>query len=162
MKRIKAKEGYQDFDLKKRWPDVENGTVVCELQHFKEPSRVVSVRCYDMPPNSGKDIAQVTVRMHSVQKLAIYDRFGRLLLGSEDEPKDCLEYVVFENHIVSTYGKWRFHDKVYPHWARPKEGVIRESLLNRMKSRTSEPGVIRFGFDKQRAVDEKKQKELEK
>ncbi|KAI1695071.1 tim44-like domain-containing protein [Ditylenchus destructor] len=193
-KRIKAKEGYEDFDVKtfpqiaesvyrsafetlvkrdktrlhefvteyafpKLWPDVETGTVVWELQHFKEPSKVVSVRCYDMPPSSGNDIAQVTVRMHSVQKFALYDRFGRLLLGSEDEPKDCLEYVVFENHIVSTHGKWRFHDKVYPHWAKPKEGVNRKSLLDRAKSREGGPEIIRFGFDKQVVEDEKQQKE---
>lgn len=42
----------------------------------------------------------------------MYDRFGKLLLGSEDNPKDCLEYVVFENHISNLDGRWRLHDKV--------------------------------------------------
>uniref|UniRef100_A0A915DVK0 Large ribosomal subunit protein mL45 n=1 Tax=Ditylenchus dipsaci TaxID=166011 RepID=A0A915DVK0_9BILA len=114
----------------KLWPDVENGTVVWELVRFVEPSRVIAVRCADSPPKSGNDIAQVTVRMHSEQKLAIYDRFGHLLLGSETEVKSCVEYVVFENHIASVDGKWRFHDKVYPHWLKPKQSILRTDLLD--------------------------------
>ncbi|KAK6635517.1 hypothetical protein RUM44_000769 [Polyplax serrata] len=60
--------------------------------------------------------AQVTVRFHTKQKLAIYDRFGRLYYGSEVIAKDVLEYVVFEKHIVNEYGKWRLHGKIIPDW----------------------------------------------
>ncbi|KHN80297.1 putative 39S ribosomal protein L45, mitochondrial [Toxocara canis] len=105
----------------KMWPDVENGSVVWEMVEQKEPSRVVAIRCADNPYKSGNDIAQVTVRMNTVQKLAIYDRFGRLILGSEAEPKSVVEYVVFENHIASLDGAWRLHDKVYPRWIKPKQ-----------------------------------------
>lgn len=57
---------------------------------------------------------QVTVRMHSRQALAIYDRFGRLMYGQEDVPKDVLEYVVFEKHLMNPYGSWRMHGKIVP------------------------------------------------
>jgi len=43
----------------------------------------------------------------------MYDRFGHLLLGSEDENREIVEYVVFENHVASADGCWRLHDKVW-------------------------------------------------
>lgn len=46
------------------------------------------------------------------QKFAMYDRFGKLLLGSRDESRKVLEYVVFECHVASLDGIWRLHDKV--------------------------------------------------
>ncbi|KIH50909.1 Tim44-like domain protein, partial [Ancylostoma duodenale] len=95
----------------KMWPDVENGSIVWELVERLEPSTVVSVRCGDQPYKSGNDIAQLTVRMHTKQKLAVYDRFGHLILGSEVEPREVVEYVVFENHIAVIDGTWRLHDK---------------------------------------------------
>ncbi|ETN79863.1 Tim44-like domain protein [Necator americanus] len=109
--------------FKKMWPDVENGSVVWELVERLEPSSVVSVRCGDQPYKSGNDIAQLTVRMHTKQKLAVYDRFGHLILGSETDPREVIEYVVFENHIAVVDGSWRLHDKVYPKWVQPKQGV---------------------------------------
>lgn len=57
----------QLVDLQKMWPDVENGSVVWEMVEQKEPSRVVAIRCSDSPYKSGNDIAQLTVRMHTVQ-----------------------------------------------------------------------------------------------
>lgn len=61
--------------------------------------------------------------------MAIYDRFGRLALGSETLPKNVLEYVVFERHITSPYGSWRLHDKIIPSWAPPKETVMIRSYV---------------------------------
>ncbi|CAI4232481.1 unnamed protein product [Auanema sp. JU1783] len=107
----------------KMWPDVSNGSIFWELVERVEPSKVVAVRCADNPYKSGNDIAQLTVRMHTKQKLAIYDRFGHLILGSETEPRDVVEYVVFENHIAVVDGVWRLHDKVYPKWSQPKQGA---------------------------------------
>lgn len=49
------------------WKDVENGSIIWKLVDWVEPSRVVSVRCGDQPYQSGNDIAQVMVRMHSKQ-----------------------------------------------------------------------------------------------
>lgn len=49
--------------------------------------------------------------MCTFQKRMLYDRYGRLLSGSE-EPKEVIEYVVFENHIAREGSTWRLHDKV--------------------------------------------------
>ncbi|CAF0857156.1 unnamed protein product [Brachionus calyciflorus] len=73
--------------------------------------------------------AQVTVRIHSKQILAIYDRFGRLAFGSDALPKDVLEFVVFEKHLTNPYGAWRIHDKVVPSWSPAKSPVIRSYVL---------------------------------
>jgi large subunit ribosomal protein L45 len=48
--------------------------------------------------------AQMTVRLHTRQILAIYDRFGHLMLGSDAIVKDVLEYVVLEKHVANLYG----------------------------------------------------------
>lgn len=50
------------------------------------------------------------------QTLAVYDRFGRLMHGSETVAKDVLEYVVFEKHLANVYGSWRLHGKIIPDW----------------------------------------------
>ncbi|XP_052866685.1 probable 39S ribosomal protein L45, mitochondrial [Anopheles cruzii] len=84
-----------------------------------EPPRVVHARCTDVITKENI-FAQVTVRFHSQQILAIYDRFGRLMHGSESLVKDCLEYVVFEKHLANEYGVWRMHEKIIPDWMPPK------------------------------------------
>ena len=78
-----------------------------------EPPHVVQVRCQDVI-SKGNVFAQVTVRFHSQQILAVYDRFGRLIHGHPYVAKDVLEYVVFEKHLADTYGKWRIHTKIIP------------------------------------------------
>lgn len=114
-----------------------------------EPPRVVHVRC-DSLVNRGNLYGQVTVRMHTrqvrplpplalpssnllpaqrtflfLQILAIYDRFGRLMYGGEETPKDILEYVVFERYLVNPYGTWRMHGKIVPEWAPPKGPIVK-------------------------------------
>ncbi|CEF66340.1 39S ribosomal protein L45, mitochondrial [Strongyloides ratti] len=101
----------------KLWPDVENGSIFFELVEETKPPKVVSVRCSDNPQNSGNMIAQVIVQLCTKQKIAVFDRFGHLILGSKDKIKDVEEYIVYENHIADTDGKWRLHDKVYPSFA---------------------------------------------
>ena len=59
------------------------------------------------------------------QTLALYDRFGRLMYGSEELIKDVLEYVVFEKHISDIYGLWRVHDKIIPKWMPQREPLIK-------------------------------------
>nr|XP_018903060.1 PREDICTED: probable 39S ribosomal protein L45, mitochondrial isoform X1 [Bemisia tabaci] len=73
--------------------------------------------------------AQLTVRFHTQQTLAIYDRFGRLMYGSEVVAKDVLEYVVFEKHIINVYGKWRVHDKIIPDWMPPREPLSKTQVI---------------------------------
>lgn len=64
---------------------------------------------------------QVTVRFHTQQTLAVYDRFGRLMHGSEVVAKDVVEYVVFEKHLANLYGLWRIHEKIIPDWMPERE-----------------------------------------
>ncbi|NXL11281.1 RM45 protein, partial [Mesembrinibis cayennensis] len=93
-----------------------------------EPPRVVHVRC-DSIVSRGNLYGQVTVRMHTRQILAIYDRFGRLMYGGEQVPKDVLEYVVFERYLVNPYGAWRMHGKIVPEWAPPKEPIVKTVMI---------------------------------
>ncbi|CAG4985557.1 unnamed protein product [Colias eurytheme] len=93
-----------------------------------EPPRVVHARCTDVVSKENI-FGQVTVRFHTRQQLSVYDRFGRLLHGSEILAKDVLEYVVFEKHLSNLYGVWRVHDKIIPDWAPPKD----PSKLTRIK-----------------------------
>lgn len=69
-----------------------------------EPPRVVHARQTQLVSKENI-FAQVTVRLHTQQTLAMYDRFGRLLHGSEILAKDVLEYVVFEKNISNLYGE---------------------------------------------------------
>ncbi|KAG8140072.1 putative 39S ribosomal protein [Naja naja] len=93
-----------------------------------EPPKVVHVRC---PTLLNEDLlfGQVTVRIHIRQILAIYDQFGRLMYGSEQIPKDVLEYVVFERHLLHRTGQWRLHDKIVPSWAPPKDPLIKTVMI---------------------------------
>ncbi|KAK2727189.1 large ribosomal subunit protein mL45-like [Artemia franciscana] len=89
-----------------------------------EPPRVVHARVTNVMTDDNV-FGQVTVRFHSQQTLAVYDRFGRLMHGSEITVKDVLEYVVFEKHLSNQYGVWRVHDKIIPNWMPPKEPTYR-------------------------------------
>uniref|UniRef100_A0A914DL80 Uncharacterized protein n=1 Tax=Acrobeloides nanus TaxID=290746 RepID=A0A914DL80_9BILA len=52
--------------------------------------------------------------------LAIYDQLDNLILGDPNESKDVEEYIVFENHILSSEGIWRrMHGKLIPYWFPP-------------------------------------------
>ena len=79
-----------------------------------EPSYVVAIKSGEIL--KGMTMAQVTVRMHSKQTCAIYDRFGRLMFGNEITSKDVLEYVVFERVLTFPYSQWRVHSKITPSW----------------------------------------------
>lgn len=89
-----------------------------------EPPRAVHVRCMDLISKDNM-FGQVTVRMHTQQTLAVYDRFGRLMHGSEVMVKDVLEYVVFEKHLSDLYGTWRVHTKIIPDWQPVKDPVFK-------------------------------------
>ncbi|XP_068068078.1 large ribosomal subunit protein mL45 [Anomalospiza imberbis] len=114
------------------YPDMVRGnrykTIRWRFVESLEPPRVVHVRCESVL-NRGNLYGQVTVRMHSRQILAIYDRFGRLMYGGEEIPKDVLEYVVFERYLVNPYGTWRMHGKIIPEWAPPKDPIIKTVMI---------------------------------
>ncbi|NWU32650.1 RM45 protein, partial [Dyaphorophyia castanea] len=114
------------------YPDMVRGnrykTIRWRFLESLEPPRVVHVRCEGIM-NRGNLYGQVTVRMHSRQILAIYDRFGRLMYGGEEIPKDVLEYVVFERYLVNPYGTWRMHGKIVPEWAPPKDPILKTVMI---------------------------------
>ncbi|XP_022110025.1 39S ribosomal protein L45, mitochondrial-like isoform X3 [Acanthaster planci] len=76
-----------------------------------------------------KNILHRLVTERAYPTLAIYDRFGRLMLGSEDIPKDVLEYVVFEKHLSGLYGSWRIHGKIVPAWAASLEPIVKTVII---------------------------------
>ncbi|XP_024889034.1 probable 39S ribosomal protein L45, mitochondrial [Temnothorax curvispinosus] len=85
-----------------------------------EPARLVHARTTSVLTKDNI-FAQLTVRFHTQQVLAIYDRFGRLIQGSEILRKDVLEYIVFEKHLANEYGVWRIHGKIIPSWMAPTD-----------------------------------------
>ncbi|KAH8276873.1 hypothetical protein KR026_002030 [Drosophila bipectinata] len=121
-----AKDKYQirEYVSERCYPEmmhnVKDKTIRWRFLQSLEPPRVVHARVTEVITKENQ-FAQVTVRFHSQQMLAIYDRFGRLMHGSEILTKDVLEYVVFEKHISNEYGKWRLHDKIIPDWLPAKQ-----------------------------------------
>lgn len=93
-----------------------------------EPPRLVHARCTELITKENV-FGQVTVRFHTQQILAIYDRFGRLMHGSEILAKDVLEYIVFEKHLSNEYGLWRLHEKIVPDWMPPKQPFMKTYRL---------------------------------
>ncbi|XP_034271507.1 large ribosomal subunit protein mL45 [Pantherophis guttatus] len=114
------------------YPEMVHGneykTIRWSFLESLEPPRVVQVRCPSLL-NEDTLYGQVTVRIHMRQILAIYDQFGRLMYGSEQIPKDILEYVVFEKHLLHGTGQWRLHDKIVPSWAPPKDPLIKTIMI---------------------------------
>lgn len=99
---------------------METKTIRWNFIESLELPRVVHARCTDVISKENV-YAQVTLRMHTKQTLAIYDRFGRLTYGNDVVAKDVLEYVVFEKHLSNHYGLWRIHGKIVPEWLPPKD-----------------------------------------
>ncbi|XP_055762448.1 39S ribosomal protein L45, mitochondrial-like [Salvelinus fontinalis] len=126
------KEKLHSLVTERCYPEMVRGNRYKTLRwHFVEslePPKVVHARCPDMV-SKGNMYGQVTVRMHSRQTLAVYDRFGRLMMGSEEEPRDVLEYLVLERHLVNPYGMWRLHGKIVPAWAPVKEPVVKTVMI---------------------------------
>lgn len=109
-----------------------------------EPPRVVHARHAEILTKDNM-YGQLTVRFHSQQTLAVYDRFGRLIHGNEAVAKDVLEYCVFEKHLSNVYGAWRLHAKIIPDW---------------MAKNTSN-GILTYLVPKPKEAKEKKEEEEE-
>ncbi|XP_029905110.1 large ribosomal subunit protein mL45 [Myripristis murdjan] len=150
------KEKLHSLVTERCYPEMTRGnrykTICWRYMESLEPPRVVQARCPDMV-TKGNLYGQVTLRMHSRQTLAIYDRFGRLMLGSEEEPKDVLEYLVFERHLVNPYGKWRLHGKIVPAWAPAKDPIIKTVMIPGPKLRPGEEfDALNYEVPKPKAV----------
>lgn len=73
--------------------------------------------------------------------MALYDRFGRLLHGSETVTKDVLDYIVFEKHLTDSYGTWRIHGKIRPQWETPAYDFVK-TLAIEPSSSTADADVV--------------------
>ncbi|KAF6211412.1 hypothetical protein GE061_011924 [Apolygus lucorum] len=140
----KDRDKIVQFITERAYPEVVNNigdkTVVWEFVSSIEPPTVVHLRCTDVITKENI-FAQITVRFHTQQILAVYDRFGRLMHGSETIPKDVLEYVVFERHMANKYGRWRIHDKIIPDWMPPKEPSLRTYVVDFTDDEPQVPSV---------------------
>lgn len=129
----KDRDTLVDFVTERALPEVVSNirdkTIRWKFLESIEKPKVVHVRCTDVISKENI-FSQITVRFHTQQILAVYDRFGRLMHGCETTPKDVLEYVVFEKHLANKYGKWRIHDKIIPDWMPPPEPSKRTNVLN--------------------------------
>jgi len=94
---------------------LEAKTIYWDYIKALEPPQVVQVRTNEVLQKNNI-FSQVTLRFHTQQILAVYDRFGRLIHGHPNVGKDVLEYVVLEKHLSSLYGRWRLHGKIIPEW----------------------------------------------
>ncbi|XP_013388554.1 39S ribosomal protein L45, mitochondrial [Lingula anatina] len=120
-------ERLHDLITTKAWSDMTHGlkfkTLRWEFVESVEPPVVVHVRVANMI-NDDNLYGQVTVRLHTKQILALYDRFGRLMYGSEKQVKDVLEYIVFETHLIDPHRRWRIHAKITPEWVKQTPPVV--------------------------------------
>lgn len=89
-----------------------------------EDPKVIQMRTHHLIEKTNM-FAQITVRFNTRQILAIYDRFGYLIYGSDAIVKDVLEYVVFEKNLSDYNGKWRLHSKIIPEWSSQKDPILK-------------------------------------
>ncbi|XP_053615959.1 large ribosomal subunit protein mL45 [Plodia interpunctella] len=134
----KDRHALRQYVTEKAYPEFRHNanlkTIRWKFLESLEPPRVVHARCTDIVSKENV-FGQVTVRFHTRQQLSVYDRFGRLIHGSEIIAKDVLEYIVFEKHLSNLYGTWRIHEKIIPDWTPPKEA----SKLTRVASAPALP-----------------------
>lgn len=46
------------------------------------------------------------------------------MYGNEGQPKDVLEYVIFERVLTYSYSQWRVHSKIVPSWLPRTDPVL--------------------------------------
>ncbi|KAG7200752.1 hypothetical protein KM043_001299 [Ampulex compressa] len=123
---MKDKDTLLEYVTEAAYPEMIHNlmdkTIHWKLLESLEPARVVQIRANPFM-TKGNYFGQVTVRFHTKQILCIYDRFGRVIEGSEILSKDVLEYIIFERHLSNEYGKWRLHGKITPPWMHIEKSV---------------------------------------
>lgn len=145
----KDKRKLREFITERAYPEMlhntKDKTIRWRFIKSLEPPKLIHARCTEMITKENI-FGQITVRFHTQQTLAVYDRFGRLMHGSEIVAKDVLEYVVFEKHLANLYGVWKLHDKIIPDWmaerqSRPITYVLEEKKEAPIKSEAEEKKV---------------------
>ncbi|CAO3650045.1 unnamed protein product [Cunninghamella blakesleeana] len=79
-----------------------------------EIPRIVCVRCVGTSgvSKTGFSVGQVTVRMHTKQSMAVFDKKNRLIGGDPNKVHQVLEYVVFQKTISDPEDIWRVYGKI--------------------------------------------------
>lgn len=130
----KNKYKLREFVTERAYPEMMHNimdkTLVWKYVQSLEPARIVHARVTSLI-DKDNFFAQLTVRIHSQQCLAVYDRFGRLMYGSEFLPKDVLEYIVYEKHLTNEYGQWKMHGKLVPSWMPPRAVSSRTHVVTK-------------------------------
>ncbi|KAL0269748.1 UNVERIFIED_CONTAM: hypothetical protein PYX00_007382 [Menopon gallinae] len=134
--------------------NLERKTIRWKFIESLDPPKIVRVRTGSLLDKTNI-FGQITVRFHTKQMLAIYDRFGRLMFGSEVLAKDVLEYIVYEKHLVNVYGLWRMHRKIIPEW-QPKHEIPKRTVV--LPERMSEDDIVTDETDYQ-FLDELEEKQ---
>lgn len=138
----KDKRALRELVTERAYPEMihnaKDKTIRWKFLKSLEPPKLIHARCTEMISKENI-FGQVTVRFHTQQTLAIYDRFGRLMHGSEIVAKDVLEYVVFEKHLANLYGVWKLHDKIVPDWVPEREPRSLTYLVPPVKEKKPEP-----------------------
>lgn len=120
----KDKKALREVVTERAYPEMihnsKDKTIRWKFLKSLEPPKIIHARCTEMITKENV-FGQITVRFHTQQTLAVYDRFGRLMHGSEIVAKDVLEYIVFEKHLANLYGLWKLHDKIVPDWTPERE-----------------------------------------
>ncbi|XP_066111578.1 large ribosomal subunit protein mL45 isoform X2 [Saccopteryx bilineata] len=100
-----------------------------KIKDFPEKAKDIFIEAHLCLNNSDHDRLHTLATENCFSTLAVYDRFGRLMYGQEDVPKDVLEYVVFEKQLTNPYGSWRMHGKIVPPWAPPKQPILKTVMI---------------------------------
>ena len=113
-----------DYVTEHCWPIMTAGlkkrTIIWKYLDDIEPPAVVHLRAGELISKTNQ-YAQITVRFHSKQIMAVFDRHGRLILGSPTDVKEVLEYIVFEKYLSNEYGEWRLHQRISLGETRPDQ-----------------------------------------
>lgn len=104
-------------------------TIHWKLIEEVEPASVVHARVIEV--EKFNVYVQLTVRMHTKQMLAVYDRHGRLVHGSPSDVKEVIEYIVFEKHASDEFGVWRMHGKISSNMD-PDQAASKTYVVNRV------------------------------
>ncbi|OAF70987.1 hypothetical protein A3Q56_01242 [Intoshia linei] len=104
-------------------------TVVWKLVNMLEAPKLIQVRTVPILKESAA-FSQITIKFYSKQKLAIYDRFGRLIAGSPDFERTVLEYIVFEKPLKYDYSSWRIHSKINPIMENVNTTISKTTFVN--------------------------------
>jgi len=151
------------FATEKAYPEMMNmanrKTIRWKFIKSLEPPKVVHARHAEIITKENM-FGQLTVRFNTQQTLAVYDRFGRLIHGSETVAKDVLEYVVFEKHLSNIYGTWRLHSKIIPDWMPRREpGRLTYRVPREAKSDNVKEEAVKSSEKTEEAFAEKEDEE---